>query len=70
MDYKIVKTIELQDGSKIVEGDEVNVTFAGGGGMGGCMITKITNTGFHFNQGMGKDKRVNLNNIEKIEKLQ
>lgn len=67
---KIVKAIELENGSKIVEGDEVNITYAGGGGMGGCTVTKITNTGFHFNQGMGKDKRVNLNNVEKIEKLQ
>lgn len=66
---KIVKVIELQDGKKVQEGDVVNIKFSGGGGMGGCEVTKITDTGFYFNQGAGKDKRVNLKNVEKLELL-
>ena len=69
MNCKIVKAIELENGNKIAVGDEVNITFQGGGGMGGCRVTKITDSGFHFNQGIGKDKRVNLKNVEKLEKL-
>ena len=66
---KIVKVIELQDGKKVQEGDVVNIKYPNGGGMGSCKITKITDTGFYFNQGIGKDKRVNLKDIEKIELL-
>lgn len=28
----------------------------GGGGCGGCKITKITDSGFHFKQGAGREK--------------
>lgn len=46
---KIVKVIELQDGKKVQEGDVINIKYPSGGGMGGCKITKITDTGFYFN---------------------
>ena len=46
-------------------GDIVTIKYHNGGGCGSCRITKITNTGFHYNQG-GRDKSVQYKDIAEL----
>lgn len=47
-------------------GDTVTIKWNDGGGCGGCRITKITDTGFHFNRGGGRDKTAQYKDIADI----
>lgn len=47
-------------------GDIVTIKFPNSGGCGGCKITKITDSGFHFKQGSGRDKSVQYKDIAEI----
>lgn len=49
-------------------GDTVTIHFTNGGGSGGCNITKITKTGFHYTQGSGSAKSVSFEKITEIRK--
>ncbi len=67
MEYEIYKAIFCKDTGQIVRiGDTVTIKYKNGGGTGGCKITKITDTGFRFNQGKGRDKSVQYKDIEEI----
>lgn len=66
MSYRIIKEILCEEtGKNYIVGDIVGIKLKNGGGMGGCQITKITQTGFHYNQG-GKDKAIQFSKIEKL----
>ena len=63
-----VEHLLIIDESRVLKvGDTVTIHFTNGGGMGGCTITKITNKGFHFNQGKGRDKSVAFEKLKSIE---
>ena len=63
-----VEQLLIIDESRVLKvGDVVTIHFTNGGGMGGCKITKITNKGFHFNQGKGRDKGVAFEKLKSIE---
>jgi len=63
-----VEQILVIDGCRLFKvGDTVTIHFTNGGGMGGCTITKITNKGFHFNQGKGRDKSIAFEKLKSIE---
>lgn len=47
-------------------GDTVTIKYPDGGGCGGCLITKITDNGFHFTQGCGRVKSVLYKDIADI----
>lgn len=67
MNYRISKEILCEETGKIFTvGDMVGIKLKNGaGGMGGCQITQITQTGFHYNQG-GKDKAIQFSKIEEL----
>lgn len=50
-------------------GDTVMIEFQNGGGCGGCKITKVTDLGFHYNQGAGRDKNVQYKDIADIRRI-
>lgn len=61
------KTILDNENDKAYEvGDVVTIKYHNGGGSVGCEITKITDTGFHFNQGYGRDKSVQYKDIAQM----
>ena len=67
MVYQTIKSIQGDDGKVYGIGDSVTITCTNGGGYGGCTITKITESGFHFNQGgKGRDKVIRYENISEI----
>lgn len=67
MKYETYKEIFCKDtGETVRVGDTVTIEYKNGGGNGGCKITKITDTGFRFNQGKGRDKSVQYKNISRI----
>ena len=67
MEYETSKTIICSDTNETYRvGDIVNIKFKNGGGCGGCRIKKITDTGFHFNQGSGRDKSVQYKEIAEL----
>ena len=67
MEYKTHKAIKCDEvGTAFIVGQEVTIKFKSGGGCGGCRITKITDTGFHYCQGTGRDKSVQYKDIEEI----
>lgn len=67
MEYETYKEIFCSDtGETYKVGDTVTIHTNDGGGVGGCKITKITDTGFHFNQGKGRDKTIQYKDIQKI----
>lgn len=66
MEYRTHKSICCDELSlAFIVGQVVTIKFKSGGGGGGCRITKITDTGFHYNQG-GRDKSVQYKDIEQI----
>ncbi|MBQ7067144.1 MAG: hypothetical protein IJN92_10035 [Lachnospiraceae bacterium] len=66
MKYSIYKEIICEDTKKRFKvGDTVTVKLENGGGMGGCTIVKITDKGFHYNQG-GRDKCIQYDRIQDI----
>lgn len=64
--YKVVTYFTDENGKKFQVGDIVTVKFPNGGGWGGCRITKVTNTGFRYCQGAGREKTVQFKNIAEI----
>lgn len=58
--------IDMEKENAFNVGDIVTIKWNGGGGCGGCKITKITDSGFHFNQGVGKDKSAQYKDIAEI----
>lgn len=67
MRYETYKEIYCWDtGESFRTGDTVSIKDKNGGGAGGCRITKITDAGFHYNQGGKRDKVVKYENIEQI----
>lgn len=67
MEYETYKEIFCKDTGEAVRiGDTVSIKLKNGGGCGGCKITKITDTGFYFNQGSGRAKSVQYKNIAEI----
>lgn len=64
--YKTEKYIAGQDGTQYKVGDVVTIKNPDGGGCGGCVITKITDTGFRFRQGTGREKSVQYKNVLEI----
>lgn len=67
MNYETHKEVFCAETGEIFRvGDTVNVKYTNGGGAGGCRITKITDNGFHYNQGVGRDKSVQYKNILEI----
>lgn len=67
MEYETNKEIFCKDTGEILKaGDTVSIKYKTGGGSGGCKITKITDTGFHFNQGTGRDKSAQYKDIEEM----
>ena len=67
MEYRTEKQIVGEDGTVFRVGDRVSITWPNGGGMGYVVITKITDSGFHFNAG-GRNKSVQFKNLARIEK--
>ena len=66
MEYRTHKAIRCDETAlSFVVGQVVTIKFQSGGGAGGCRITKITDTGFHYNQG-GRDKSVQYKDIKEI----
>lgn len=64
--YKTEKYIAAPEGKQYKVGDEVNIKIQNGGGCGGCIITKITDTGFRFRQGSSREKTVQYREILEI----
>lgn len=58
--------LDNENDETYVIGDIVTIKYHNGGGCGNCKITKITDTGFHFNQGGGRDKSVQYKDIAQI----
>lgn len=74
MEYRMEKKIVSENGEEFRIGDKVGVRYnkaSGfeGGGFGCATITKITDTGFHYNAGGRRDKSVQLRDIENIRKV-
>lgn len=66
MEYETFKEIFCKDtGETLHVGDTVTITTQNGGGYGGCRIVKITDTGFHYNQG-GRNKSIQYKNIKEL----
>ena len=66
MIYRTEKYIAGNNGTRFAIGDTVTIKYPNGGGSGGCKITKITDTGFHFTQGGRSDKSIQYKNISEI----
>lgn len=67
MVYQTIKSIQGSDGKVYGIDDSVTIKCTNGGGYGGCIIKKITENGFHFNQGgKGRDKVIRYENISEI----
>ncbi|MGC4018926.1 MAG: hypothetical protein QM793_06685 [Muricomes sp.] len=62
--HKSIIDIENEEAFNV--GDIVTIKYHNGGGCGGCLITKITDTGFHFSQGKGRDKSIQYKDIARI----
>lgn len=58
--------IDMEKETAFNVGDTVTIKWHSGGGCGGCTITKITDTGFHFTQGSGKIKTAQYKDIAKL----
>lgn len=68
MNYKVEKKIICEEtGEKFCVGDTVSIRYPNGGGNGCCEITKITDTGFYFNNGGKRDKNVQLKDIAELK---
>lgn len=68
MNYKVEKKIVCEEtGKEFCVGDTVSIRYSNGGGNGCCEITKITGTGFHFNNGGKRDKNVQLKDITELQ---
>lgn len=68
MQYETHKEIFCIDTRKTFRiGDVVTVHTKDGGGFGGGRIVKITDNGFHYNQGIGRDKCIQYEKIEEID---
>lgn len=65
MDYKIRTTFTDEHDVVYGVGDMVTVHFESGGGLGGCLITKVTNTGFKYTQGK-REKSLQFKDIIEI----
>lgn len=67
MEYETYKEIFCKDtGETVCLGDIVTIKCKNGGGYGGCRVVKITDTGFRFSQGKGRNKSIQYKDIEKI----
>lgn len=67
MEYETYKEIVCKDTGETRQiGDIVTIKTKNGGGFGGCKIVKITDTGFHFNQGKGRNKSIQYKDIQEI----
>lgn len=67
MKFETYKEIFCSDTGKAYKIDDVvTIKRDDGGGFGGCKIVKITDTGFHFNQGRGRDKSIQYKDIQEI----
>ncbi len=67
MKYKTHKVVLGENTGEIFTvGQVVTIKFNSGGGCGGCQITKITDTGFHYCQGGGRAKSVQYKDIAGI----
>lgn len=66
MSYRTEKTIINDSDARFHCGDVVTVKFNNGGGVGGCKITKITDTGFRYCQGSGSEKTLQYKNIKEV----
>lgn len=64
--YRTEKYIVGEDGKNYKIGDTVTIKKLNGGGCGGCTITKITDTGFRFVQGTGREKSVQYKELAQI----
>lgn len=58
--------IDMEKENAFDIGDTITIKYPDGGGCGGCKITKITDSGFHFTQGSGRDKSVQYKDITEI----
>lgn len=67
MNIRVEQIIVVDENRMFKVGDTVTIHFLNGGGMGGCTITKITNKGFHFNQGKGRDKSAAFEKLKSVE---
>lgn len=68
MGYRTERIIIDEKGNKFTVGDVVTIHHPSGGGAGGCEITKITDKGFRYCQGTGKEKSVTYENLKSIER--
>lgn len=66
MKFNTEKIIVDIDGNKIRVWDVVTIKYLNGGGCGGCQITKITDKGFRFVQGSGREKTVPYDLLSEI----
>lgn len=67
MSYETHKEIFCAETSETFRvGDVVTIKFTNGGGSGGCRITKITDKGFHYNRGSGRDKNIQYDTVAEI----
>jgi len=55
-----------EKGNRAGVGDTVTITYTNGGGSGGCLITKITDKGFRFTQGKGREKTVQYEALSEL----
>lgn len=60
---KTKKIIVLEDGQQFEVGDQVNIDFKSGMGVGGATISKITDTGFQYQDGK---KSAQYFNVERL----
>ncbi len=67
MGYTTYKEIRSEEtGNSFGIGQTVSIVFNSGGGCGGCRITKITDTGFHYTQDGKRNKSVQYKDIREI----
>lgn len=66
MRYRTEKQIMGEDGTVFKVGDKVSLHYPNGGGCGGVMITKITDTGFHYSAGARREKSVQYRDLDMI----
>lgn len=66
MKYETAVYFKDEGGGIYRPGDTVTIKFPNGGGIGGCVIVKVTSTGFHYHQGAGRIKSVQFKDIDEV----
>lgn len=66
MKAEVIACFKDEEDKAYYVGNLVTITWNNGGGCGGCQITKITKTGFHYIQGKGREKSAQFENIKSL----